>query len=260
MYGSSEAMHTKNNSEVNVLTPGEDELSPVLMRRANPFTRQSANIKTSPSLLNTSKSRTKGRNIMRLKRTILNEETITESKFFAKAATQTNDITTDDDKKCSDDNSLSQKENMEVKNSIETRNANLKVLMENGDAERDDSCSMDIDEEHNVSFISNECKDDGYSTTSSNCDLGKSHLGVSNNESLVNTSSMTDSQNSQILLTSEHDVDNDDFLIQQGDIDVSNNSLFKWSAANVPVQTNSKIKKSKSKSSSISRIVSFITS
>lgn len=116
MYESKDT-NAGNNLQIDVCNPSEEKVSPVLIRRANPFSQLSSSSKTSPSLLSKTSSRTRGRNIMRVRRTVINEEVVTESKFFAKSITDTNDIVTDDSVLCSPGSSseiLREKENIKL--------------------------------------------------------------------------------------------------------------------------------------------------
>ena len=245
-------MDVENNLDTNNLTLSEDEISPVLIRRKNQFSKYST-IKTSPSLLCTSKSRMKGRNIMHIRRTIIDERTVTESKFFAKDISQRNNIPINDNKIYSVMNSnevLVEKKEMKTDNN-QTNNINLQLSMESNELKKDSYC-IDIDEQHNTSFILNECKNVETSNTS-NCDSGKSHLDISMDENIKN-SNTNELNNINTSLTSlEFNIDSD-FLVQQGDINISNSRL--WSDSKVLVQSSNRTKKNKN--SSNSRTVSII--
>lgn len=249
MYDSKGIMNVENNSNTDVCSSSDETLSPVLIRRSNPFSKQSSSNK-SPSLLSASKSR-RGRNLMRVRRTIINEDVITESKFFSKPIDESsNDIVTNDDMMlCSPTNSnemLLEKENIRVEKTDKSNVSNLQTLMVYDEMEVE-LHSTDVDK-----FPSNE-----YQNTASNYDLGKSHFNVQIGEAISNKSS-SEPYNSTTSLTSlEYDVD-PDFLIQQ-DASALNSSLFRWSDTNLSTKLNSKTKQTKSESSSNSRTVSVIT-
>ncbi|OAD55893.1 Exonuclease 1 [Eufriesea mexicana] len=242
-YESRNVKDTENNSDVNTFIPNNNEVSPILIRRTNPFSKQLPNIKTSPSLLFRSKSRIKGRNIMR-KRTIIDEKIVTESKFFPKTITEENHIM--DDTYTNLNNILLEKENMKADANNEITNINLQTLTVSNEGKMN-LCPMDIDEEHNTSFVTNECKDVECSNILFNCDLEKSHLDSSINESQT-VHNINEVQNLNTSLTSVADI-NSDFLIQQGDIDTLNNSLFNWSDTKISIKTSNKVKQNKSNNS-----------
>lgn len=258
IYKSTNTMDVENNPDINNLTPSEDEVSPVLIRRKNQFSKYSSTTKTSPSLLCTSKSRMKGRNIMHIRRTIIDEGTTTESKFFAKDISQRN-IPINDNKICSVMNShevLVEEKEMKTDKNNQTNNINLQLLMESNELKKD-SCYIDIDEEHNTLFILNECKNVETSNTS-NCDSGNSqleHLDISMDGNIKNNNKNELNNINTSLTSLEFNLDSD-FLVQQGDINISNNRL--WSDTKVLVQSSNRTKKNKNKNSSNSRMVSII--
>lgn len=245
MYESENMIDVENNSEANTLVSNEDKTSPILVKRINPFSKSSNN-KTSPSLLFKNKSRIKGRNIMRVRKTIINEEIITESKFFAKAIDETNDIRDNNDIYLftSSNKILSEKENVKLNEDNQTSNINLQILTTNDEIETN-SYLMDIDEEDNISFVSNECKDIKNSNIFSNCDLGKLHLDVSMNRNIENSNINNPST------SSEFNFEDSEFLIPQDTIDNSNCSSFKWSDTK---EMNNKTKQNKNKRSSNSKV------
>ncbi|XP_076751567.1 exonuclease tos [Xylocopa sonorina] len=239
MYKSKNAMDVENNAEANITIPDEDKVSPILVR-TNPFSKQSSDIKTSPSLLFRSKSRIKGRHITRIRRTIINEDVVTGSQFFVKETPEMID-------ECrmysatSPIGILSKKENINSKPSMVT------------DEVQTDSHLTHINEECNASFVSNECKTINCLNTPTNCDLGKPHLNIPMNESQKENDNIKELQVLDTLVTlSESDMDSD-FLVEQRDVDNLNGSSFKWSDIKTSIQTNSKMKSNKRKSSSISR-------
>ncbi|XP_043526477.1 uncharacterized protein LOC122537409 isoform X3 [Frieseomelitta varia] len=254
IYKSTNTMDVENDSDINNLTPSEDEVSPVLIRKKNQFSKYSSTTKTSPSLLCTSKSRMKGRNVMHIRRTIINEGTVTESKFFAKDISQRNNISINDNKICSVMNSnevLVEKKEMKTdKNNAS--NIDLQFLMESNELKKD-SCCIDIDKEHNTLFILNECKNVETSNTS-NCDSGKSqleHLDISMDGNIKNNNTNELNNINTSLTSLEFNIDSD-FLVQQGDINISNSRL--WSDTKVLVQSSNRTKKNKNKNSSNSRM------
>ncbi|CAD1480466.1 unnamed protein product, partial [Heterotrigona itama] len=251
-YKSTNTMDVENNLDINDLTPSEDEVSPVLIRRKNQFSKYSSTIKTSPSLLCTSKSRIKGRNIMHIRRTIIDEETVTESKFFATDVNPRNNVPINDSKIYSVMNSdevLVEKENIKTDKNKQTNNINLQLSMESNELEKD-SCCIDIDEQHNTSFILNEYEN-VETSNASNCDLEISHLDISMDENIKNSNTNKLNNINTSLTSLEFNTDSD-FLVQQGDLNISNSRL--WSDTKVLVQSNNRTKKNKSKNSSNSRM------
>ncbi|XP_076669656.1 exonuclease tos [Andrena cerasifolii] len=240
MYEYKGIMNVENNLNTDVYSPSDETQSPVLIRRSNPFSQQSSNNKTSPSLLSSSKSR-RGRNLLRVRRTIINEDVITESKFFSKPIDEsTNGTVTDDDMLCSPTNSnemLLEKENMRVEKTDKSNVINLQTLMVNDEMEVE-LHSTDVDK-----FASNESQN-----TALNYDLGKSHFNLQISEAVSNKSS---SEPSDSTTSSEYDVDLD-FLIQQ-DATALNTSLFRRPDTKLSTQLNSKSKQTKSRSSLNSR-------
>nr|XP_003706025.2 PREDICTED: uncharacterized protein LOC100876211 isoform X3 [Megachile rotundata] len=252
IYGDKDAEDNKNNLEVDVSIPSEEEISPILTR-TNVFAKSSSN-KTSPSLLFKHKSRTKGRNIMRVRRTIIDEEIITESKFFAKPTNEVeSNIVTDDNVLCPTNNSNRmsfEKENINISDKIkEAHDIKLQTLMITDEVKTD--TYMDIDEEDNASY---ECTNTKCSNNSFNCNSNTSCLNLPMNEPITPKNSISESCNLNNSLTTvlEHDTDSD-FLIYQGDINDSNNSLFKYSNIKQPMQTDKKVKCDRRKSTSNSR-------
>lgn len=238
IYESKDIIDIENNSEVN--TSNKNKISPVLVKRTNPFSK-SSNPKTSPSLLFKNKSRIKGRNRMCVRKTIISEEIITESKFF-KAIDETNNIRDNNYTYLSTNSSeiLSEKKNVKLNENNQTSNINLQILMTNDEIETN-SHPMDIDEEHNISFVSNECKDIKNSNIFSNCDLGKLHLDISMNRNIENININNPST------SSEFNFEDSEFLIPQETIDNLNCSSFKWSDTKELTQINNKTKQNKNK-------------
>lgn len=240
IYESKDMIDVENNSEEN--TPKENKISPILFKRTNSFSK-SSNTKTSPSLLFKNKSRIKGRNIMRVRKTIINEE-ITESKFFTKAIDETNNIRDNNDIYLSTNSNeiLSEKKNVKSNEDNQTSNINLQILTTNDEIETN-SHPMDIDEEHNISFVSNECKHIKNSNILSNCDLEKLHLDVPMNKNIENININKLHQST----SSEFNSEDSEFLIPQETIDNLNCSLFKWSDTKEFTQMNNKTKQNKNK-------------
>lgn len=247
IYESKDMIDVENNSEEN--TPKENKISPILFKRTNSFSK-SSNTKTSPSLLFKNKSRIKGRNIMRVRKTIINEE-ITESKFFAKAIDETNNIRDNNDIYLSTNSNeiLSEKKNVKSNEDNQTSNINLQILTTNDEIETN-SHPMDIDEEHNISFVSNECKHIKNSNILSNCDLEKLHLDVPMNKNIENININKLHQST----SSEFNSEDSEFLIPQETIDNLNCSLFKWSDTKEFTQMNNKTKQNKNKRFSNSKV------
>ncbi|XP_015429389.1 PREDICTED: exonuclease 1 [Dufourea novaeangliae] len=252
MYESNEN-EIENNFKTDVSTT-EEIVSPVLIRRTNPFSQQPSSDKTSPSLLSKGKSRIKGRNIRRVRRTVINEDIITESKFFAKSSVESN-VETDDDRLSSSNNSnISQKkENMNFQKTNSTNNVNLQSLMETDEMERE-SHSMDVDEEHTTSFASNQRNDDDCLNSFSNCNLEKSYSDVQVNESVLNKDNEQSYTLSDSVMPLKPTIDTE-FLIPQEDISTLSSSFFTGSNTNLSVQLNNRITHSKRKNSSNFRAV-----
>ncbi|XP_011155611.2 exonuclease 1 isoform X2 [Solenopsis invicta] len=74
--------NTKKESE-DYLCLEDVNTSPELIRR-NPFIKRISDLTTSPSVLSNKDCRKRGRNLMRIKRTIIDENTVVESKYFSK--------------------------------------------------------------------------------------------------------------------------------------------------------------------------------
>lgn len=61
-----------------------NDTSPELFKLKNPFVKRVSDLTTSPSVLFNGNSRRRGRNLMRIRRTIIDENIIVESKYFSK--------------------------------------------------------------------------------------------------------------------------------------------------------------------------------
>lgn len=72
----------KRSEEYLYLT--ENNVSPELFKEKNPFVKRITDHTTSPSVLSNENCRKRGRNLMRIKRTIIDENIIVESKYFSK--------------------------------------------------------------------------------------------------------------------------------------------------------------------------------
>jgi len=59
--------------------------SPDLLKQKNPFIKRVSDLTTSPSILSNGNYRKRGRNLMRVRRTLIDENTIIESKYFSKS-------------------------------------------------------------------------------------------------------------------------------------------------------------------------------
>lgn len=77
-------------------SPGEDLLlentSPELFRQKNPFVKHVTELTTSPSILSDDNCRRRGRNFMRIRRTVVDENTVVESKYFSKQNNENHDL------------------------------------------------------------------------------------------------------------------------------------------------------------------------
>lgn len=71
----------------------KDNTSPELFRQKNPFIKRVSNLTTSPSVLSNGNCRKKGRNLMRIRRTIIDENTVVESKYFLKQDNKEQNVT-----------------------------------------------------------------------------------------------------------------------------------------------------------------------
>lgn len=70
----------------------ENNTSPELSRQRNPFVKRVSELTTSPSLLSSGNCRQRGRNLMRIRRTIIDENTIVESRYFSKKNNEEHDV------------------------------------------------------------------------------------------------------------------------------------------------------------------------
>ncbi|XP_033332620.2 exonuclease tos isoform X2 [Megalopta genalis] len=238
----------ENNLETN-LSLSEQETSPILIKRINPFSTQTSTDKTSPSLLSRSRSRIKGRGKIRVRRTIINENVTEESKFFANTSIKrdnNNIIDCDALYASRNSNEIFQEErDRTTEENNATNNINVQSLITT-DKMDTESCSMDIDEECNTAFISNQRNVIDDSNSSSNFDLGKSYLDTQTNEFVLSEDNNRSDDVTKSFTSPESFADSD-FLISQENINTSTSSLFKWS------NTNNKTKLSNSKKSSNSR-------
>ncbi|XP_076628565.1 exonuclease tos isoform X1 [Colletes latitarsis] len=239
--------NAENDLKIDVYALSEEKVSPVLIRRTNPFSKGSSNNKTSPSLLFNNRNRIKGRNIMRIKRTIINEETVTESKFFSKSAddVENGNIKGTNDMLCSPNNSneiLLGQENVQLHKTDGT-NINFQTCVVTNEMETE-SHSMDIDEEHNELFEPNQYNNAKSSDNCCSDDIG-SYLDVEINELDPNKRSEASYNLDNSLNLSKSDID-PDFLIQQEEISTLNSNLFKWSNTKLTAQIDNKVKQCKS--------------
>jgi len=62
----------------------KNNVSPELFKEKNPFVKKVSDLATSPSVLSNENCRKRGRNLMRIKRTIIDENIIVQSKYFSK--------------------------------------------------------------------------------------------------------------------------------------------------------------------------------
>jgi len=74
--------NTKESEDYSYLA--KNNTSPELFRQRNPFIKQISDLTTSPSVLSNRNCRKRGRNLMRIRQTIIDENTIVESKYFLK--------------------------------------------------------------------------------------------------------------------------------------------------------------------------------
>ncbi|XP_012058070.1 PREDICTED: exonuclease 1 [Atta cephalotes] len=73
---------TKSSEDYLNLT---NNTSPDLLKQKNPFIKRVSDLTTSPSILSNGNYRKRGRNLMRVRRTLIDENTIIESKYFSKS-------------------------------------------------------------------------------------------------------------------------------------------------------------------------------
>lgn len=87
MYNSSQDANLISSPEKKAeeyLCFAENNTSPELFKFRNPFVKRVSDLTTSPSVLSNGNCRRKGKNLMRIRRTIINENIIIESKYFSK--------------------------------------------------------------------------------------------------------------------------------------------------------------------------------
>ncbi|KAG7207302.1 hypothetical protein KM043_008970 [Ampulex compressa] len=246
----------------------ERSTSPILIRRTNVFSKSINENKISPSLLSRGRNRLKARNIMRAKRTIIDENIITESKFFSKSHNSENsNILTDIDTvslsnapckfslarqnektECIDDrngalmeiimekddeevlNRFSSEEKDERRNMQSENNVDKMPFMKSIETDRS-SHNMDIDEElQDVSFLSN--------NSDESCKVIEESKTMTRCSGNFNDSSNCDSGKSQAccvmvetksdILTTDGDLESDE-LVQADLINSLHSNLFKWS-------------------------------
>ncbi|EZA50275.1 Exonuclease [Ooceraea biroi] len=85
-------MYNSNQNTKLILSPEkrskeyltENNVSPELFKTKNPFVKRVSDLTTSPSILSQENCRKRGRNLMRVRRTIIDENIIVESKYFSK--------------------------------------------------------------------------------------------------------------------------------------------------------------------------------
>jgi len=85
MYNSSQdaKLIASTNKEPENLSLTRDDTSPDLLKQRNPFIKRVSDLTTSPSVLSNGNCRKRGRNLMRIRRTIIDENAIIESKYFS---------------------------------------------------------------------------------------------------------------------------------------------------------------------------------
>ncbi|XP_011061033.1 PREDICTED: exonuclease 1 [Acromyrmex echinatior] len=84
--------------------------SPDLLKQKNPFIKRVCDLTTSPNILSNGNYRKRGRNLMRVRRTLVDENTVIESKYFSKS----------DNKECS----VLESENKDIETSWISTNYN----------------------------------------------------------------------------------------------------------------------------------------
>jgi len=87
MYNSSQdakLIANTNEESEGYLNLTRDNTSPDLLKQRNPFIKRVSDLTTSPSVLSNGNCRKRGRNLMRIRRTIIDENAIIESKYFSK--------------------------------------------------------------------------------------------------------------------------------------------------------------------------------
>nr|XP_012214444.1 PREDICTED: LOW QUALITY PROTEIN: exonuclease 1 [Linepithema humile] len=87
-----ELIANSEKSSEEYLHLAESNVSPELYRKRNQFVKQVSNLTTSPSVLFNKNYRKKGRNLMHIKRTVVDENIIIESKYFLKQNEKKYDI------------------------------------------------------------------------------------------------------------------------------------------------------------------------
>lgn len=87
-----------------------NNISPDLLKQKNPFIKRVCDLTTSPNILSNGNYRKRGRNLMRVRRTLVDENTVIESKYFSKS----------DNKECS----VLESENKDIETSWISTNYN----------------------------------------------------------------------------------------------------------------------------------------
>ncbi|KAL2728661.1 exonuclease 1 [Vespula squamosa] len=259
-YKSEENIESKNAvhfAEENVSDVNEQK-SPILTRKTNPFVKEVSSNEISPSLLFKRKSRIRPGRIIHFKKTIIDESVITESKFF----TSTNERVDKSNVRDNDNDINSKSDELcishtpkKMKIEIDDRKCDLKYLTEcnNPDYAR----SMDTDQSdqntlanENESMIvnrsmtaeetltkqdtcsSNHTYESRSSFTSTN---EMEHINLSVNENINNYNSD--------MMRSNSPSSESDYSVSQNSVEDNTNTLLKFS--NIKLNTSNDMNSSK---------------
>lgn len=202
----------------------KNDTSPELSKQRNPFVKRVSELMTSPSVLSSGNYRQRGRNLMRIRRTIIDENTIVESRYFSKKNNEEHDTIKSSD---STENVNSESSRCDIIADVNTDMHNLqsrtshekvglaedKVTAKNLDdalsTNHDESLSNAYENEHDKS-----CSDNKINEISSTIQYTK----INNDYVLDNASVSSNS--------SATPVDN---LINREDMDTCQGDLRKWS-------------------------------
>lgn len=217
-----------------------EETSPILIRKVNPFAKNKLNQEVSPSLLFKRKSRLKSDHLLHCRKTIIDENIITESKFFSSTNECENvkDNAVDNDneinsvynesqvyhtsKKMKMDNGYNttnySNQSTEVNNSSDVHFMNIDQLDQNMSMSEDQSIVSENIREENITLQHTDCL--GHINKSDNIDNAKLELRPmdSNVNSTINTYNCDMMQSSP---SSESE-----FSVSQNSIEDNTRTLF----------------------------------
>lgn len=199
----------------------KDNTSPELFRQKNPFIKQVSNLTTSPSVLSNGNYRKRGKNLMRIRRTIIDENVLIESKYFLKQG-----------KECSILESKNKEPEVNLKNIKHNIVANMEDMSVHdiNQKQLEKTCVTDIAQ--NISLVEN--IDDAVLSNQNNC-LSNTYRNVSENSNSNNknndVSSMTyptmDQSYSSDFLESSFNIEANDITTYENANSLQND-LSKW--------------------------------